>query len=254
MRRKLILIFILNSLLFFGSCETKKKDSFKIAAASNMQFVIYELVAAFEEKTGVSAEVILGSSGKLTAQIIEGAPFDLFLSADMKYPNELFKNGFTEDKPEIYAHGSLILWTLKDKLLPDLDVLTSEDVKHIAMGNPKTAPYGVAAMQVLERTKMYPMMSSKIVFGEGVSQTNQFIVSEAADIGFTSKSVVLSPQMKNRGSWKLIAKELYDPLAQAMVIINNRKIYRNEAIQFKQFILSSEGKKILHKFGYDLIE
>ncbi|MGI9531976.1 molybdate ABC transporter substrate-binding protein [Lutimonas sp.] len=254
MRRNLVLILILGSFFFLKSCNSKKKDSFTIAAAANMQFVIYELANAFYEKSGISSEVILGSSGKLTAQIVEGAPFDLFLSADIKYPNELFKKGFSVDQPEVYAYGSLVLWTLKDDLVPDLEVLTSGQVKHVAMGNPKTAPYGVAAMQVLNHTDLYATISSKIVYGESVSQTNQFIISQAAEIGFTSKSVVLSSQMEHEGSWEVLDKELYNPMAQAMVILNNREIYKEEAVQFKEFMLSLEGKEILHKFGYDLVE
>lgn len=254
MCRKLISFVIFSCFLLCASCDAEKKDSFKIAAASNMQFVIYELVDAFTKNTGIESEVILGSSGKLTAQIIEGAPFDLFLSADIKFPNELYNNGFALDPPEVYAFGSLILWTLKDGLNPILDSLKSEQVKHIAIGNPKTAPYGVAAMQVLKRANIYDFVNSKIVFGESVSQTNQFIISEAADLGFTSKSVVLSSQMKNKGSWKLVDRDLYEPMAQAMVVLNNRKTYKKEALQFREFILSLEGKKILHKFGYDVID
>ena len=254
MCRKLVSFVIFSCFLLCASCDAGKKDSFRIAAASNMQFVIYELVDAFAKNTGIESEVILGSSGKLTAQIIEGAPFDLFLSADIKFPNELYNNGFALDPPEVYAFGSLILWTLKDGLNPILDSLKSERVKHIAIGNPKTAPYGLAAMQVLNRANMYDFVNSKIVFGESVSQTNQFIISEAADLGFTSKSVVLSSQMKNKGSWKLVDRDLYEPMAQAMVVLNNRKTYKKEALQFREFILSLEGKKILHKFGYDLID
>ncbi len=254
MCRRLMPFVFLCSSLFFASCVAEKKDSFKIAAASNMQFVIYELVDEFTKETGVEPEVILGSSGKLTAQIIEGAPFDLFLSADIKYPDKLFKNDFAFYPPEVYAFGKLILWTLKDGLNPVLDSLKSEQVKHIAIGNPKTAPYGVAAIQVLNRTKMYDLVNKKIVFGESVSQTNQFIISRAADMGFTSKSVVLSSQMKNKGSWKLIDKNLYEPLTQSMVILNNRETYTKEALQFREFILSTKGKEILHKFGYDVID
>lgn len=254
MHRLRLLMIVLVAVLGFGSCDSEHKDSFKIAAAANMQFVIYELVDAFELQTGVRSEVILGSSGKLTAQIMEGAPFDLFLSADIKYPNELFEKGYTTDQPEIYAYGNLVLWTVKNDVLPDLKVLTSDRVRHIAMGNPKTAPYGVAAMEVIENTDLYADIRSKIVFGESVSQTNQFIISQAAEIGFTSKSVVLSAHMQDEGSWKSIDKHLYKPMAQAMVVLKNKRKYSEEAKQFRDFILSLEGRNILHKFGYDRIE
>jgi len=254
MNRKFLVLGFFIFLGFFDSCKTEKKDSLRIAVASNLQFVIGDLVDAFSAKTGVTCEVIIGSSGKLTAQIVEGAPFDLLLSADIKYPDELFNKGFTLDKPDVYAYGGLILWTVKDGVIPDLDSLRSNKIAYIAMGNPKTAPYGVAAMQVLMNKGIYDDLSDKIVFGESISQTNQFIISQAAELGFTSKSVVLSSQMINRGSWEEIDKNLYDPMAQAIVVLKNRTEYRAQALEFKDFILSAEGKKILHKFGYNVMD
>ncbi|MDN3642473.1 molybdate ABC transporter substrate-binding protein [Lutimonas halocynthiae] len=252
-RKTLAFVFFI-CLGFFSSCKAEKENSLRIAVASNLQFVIGELVADFSEKTGIDCEVIIGSSGKLTAQIVEGAPFDLLLSADVKYPNELYDNGFTIDQPKIYAYGNLILWTVREGLKPNLDSLVSRRIKHIAVGNPRTAPYGVAAMQVLKNTEIYDSVSDKIVLGESVSQTNQFIISQAADLGFTSKSVVLSSKMMNRGSWIEIEDTLYEPMAQAMVVLKNRTAFKSKALQFKEFILSADGKKILHKFGYNVKE
>lgn len=254
MCRKTLAFVLFVFLGFFSSCITEEKDSLRIAVASNLQFVIGELVSGFSEKTGIDCEVIVGSSGKLTAQIVEGAPFDLLLSADVKYPNELYDKGLTVDQPKIYAYGNLILWTVREGLEPNLDSLVSQRIKHIAVGNPRTAPYGVAAMQVLRKTEIYDSVSDKIVLGESVSQTNQFIISEAADLGFTSKSVVLSSKMMKRGSWIEIEDSLYKPMAQAMVVLKNRAAYKSKALQFKDFILSAEGKKILHKFGYNVKE
>jgi len=254
MCRKILALVFFILLGFFSSCKTEKKDSLRIAVASNLQFVITDLVDAFFEKTGIDSEVVIGSSGKLMAQIVEGAPFDLLLSADVKYPNELYDQGFTLDQPEVYAYGSLILWTVKEGLKPSLDSLISRQIKYVAVGNPKTAPYGVAALQVLKNTEMYGYISDKIVLGESISQTNQFIISQAADVGFTSKSVVLSSKMINRGSWIEIDEELYEPMAQAIVVLKNRRAYKSKALQFKDFILSAEGKEILHKFGYNVKE
>lgn len=252
-RKTLAFVFFL-CLGFFSSCKTEKENSLRIAVASNLQFVIGELVSGFSEQTGIDCEVIIGSSGKLTAQIVEGAPFDLLLSADVKYPNKLYDNGFTIDQPKTYAYGNLILWTVREGLKPSLDSLVSRRIKHIAVGNPRTAPYGVAAIQVLKNIDIYDSVSDKIVLGESVSQTNQFIISQAADLGFTSKSVVLSSKMMNKGSWIEIDDTLYEPMAQAMVVLKNRAAYRSKAIEFKDFILSDEGKKILHKFGYNVNE
>ena len=252
MFRKRIMFCVLVAIVFFYSCNADKKDSLTIAVASNLQFVMPELVLKFSEKTGIKCEIIVGSSGKLTAQIVEGAPFDLFLSADVKYPNELFDKGFTRNEPDIYAYGNLVLWTQKKGIVPELASLSSEEIKFIAVGNPKTAPYGLAAIQVLKSKKLYESVYDKIVFGESVSQTNQFIISQAADLGFTSKSVVSSTQMKHKGSWKELNKDLYDPIAQALVILNTRSKFEQDAMAFRDFMLSTEGKEILSKFGYGL--
>lgn len=248
--QKLFIYGLLIYSVLMISCSSNQKEKLTIAVAANLQFVIGELVEDFNKRSGIECEVIIGSSGKLSAQIIEGAPFDLFMSADMKYPNELFKRDFTQGKPVIYAYGNLILWTVKDGVVPDLKSLSTAKIKHIAIGNPKIAPYGISAMQVIQRMGIEEHISEKLVFGESVSQTNQFIISEAADLGFTSKSVVMSEKMKGRGSWKEIDQTLYKPMAQGMVLLNGRKALEGEADRFRDYILSVEGKEILHKFGY----
>jgi len=239
-------------LVFLFSCNTEHKDKLRIAVAANLQFAIQDLVDDFSERSGVDCEIIVSSSGKLTAQIIEGAPFDLLLSADMKYPQELFKRGFTLFQPDTYAYGNLILWTLHDDVLPELQTLTSDQISYIAIGNPKTAPYGVSALEVIRRIGIEESIRNKLVYGESISQTNQFIISKSVDLGFTSKSVVVSSRMKDRGLWMEIDKNLYSPMAQGMVVLKSREAFQSKAIQFRDYILSSEGKEILHKFGYDM--
>ena len=242
--------FFLIVLLF--SCNTEHKDKLRIAVAANLQFAMQELVYDFSERSGVECEIIVSSSGKLTAQIIEGAPFDLLLSADMKYPQELYKRNLTLFPPEIYAYGNLILWTLHEDITLNLEYLLSEDVSHIAIGNPKTAPYGASAMEVIQKIGIEKAIQKKLVYGESIAQTNQFIISEAVDLGFTSKSVVMSARMKDKGVWKEVDKDLYKPMAQGMVVLKSRKAFEAKAIQFRDYMLSSEGKEILHKFGYDM--
>ena len=240
-----LIIFIL-----LVSCETENKQVFTIAAASNLQFVIEDLVEEFSKLTEVECQIVLSSSGKLTAQIMEGAPFDLFLSADMKYPTELFKEGLTLSEPFTYAYGNLVLWSVNEEIRLDLDLLSSEDLDFVALGNPKTAPYGVAAMNVINGLGLKDQLREQLVYGESIGQTNQFIISGAADLGFTSKSVVLSEKMKDVGTWIEIDRSLYDPIAQGMVLLAGRDQFRVEANKFKDFLLSEEGKVILHKFGY----
>ena len=242
--------FLLFAILL--SCNAEHKNKLRIAVAANLQFAMPELVSDFSNRTGVECEIIISSSGKLTAQIIEGAPFDLLLSADMKYPQELYKRDFTLFEPDIYAYGNLILWTLHEDVEPDLQTLLSDQVSYVAIGNPKTAPYGISALEVIRRSGMEEKLNKKLVYGESVAQTNQFIISKSVDLGFTSKSVVMSKQMKGQGQWAEIDKNLYSPMAQGMVVLKSRKAFETRAIQFRDYMLSSEGKEILHKFGYDM--
>ena len=249
--RKAILFFTF-SLLFFG-CRKKANTLLTIATAANMQFAIKELTQSFSQKTGVDCEVIISSSGKLTAQIQKGAPFDIFISANMKYPNELFQNGWTYHAPKIYAYGKLVLWTMSKEINPSLDILTDKKIKHIALPNPKTAPYGEAVIALLRHEGIFEKIKNKLVFGESIAQTNQFIRSQSAEIGFTSKSIILSKKMKNKGTWTALNADIYPPIAQGIVLLKNRKTHLSEAQQFFDFIFSTEGKKILEEMGYEVL-
>jgi molybdate transport system substrate-binding protein len=240
--------FCLLFLIAANGCRQKDSEKLFIATAANMQYPMNDLVKAFSLQTGMDCETVISSSGILTAQIREGAPFDVFVSADMKYPAELYKDGYTIAAPEIYAYGVLILWTIVQELDPSIDLLTSDRIRHIALANPRTAPYGMAAVEVLERAGIYDMVQKKLVYGESISQTSQFIVSGAAEIGFTAKSVALSPDMEDRGNWIVVDENHYTPIAQGMVILKNKKI--KQAEKFRDFLFSEKGRKILNKFGY----
>lgn len=238
--------------IFLISCTKQSQDNLHIATASNMQFVMHELTASFTKETGIQCEVIVGSSGKLSAQIKQGAPFDLFVSANMRYPEDLFTSGFTTKKPTIYAYGRLVLWSMSTSANLSLDYLMSDNVKHIAVANPRIAPYGIPAIEVLKNEGIYESVKEKLVFGESISQTNQFITSEVAEVGFTAKSVVLSPNMKENDNWIELNITSYTRIAQGVVILNNRNDHREDAQKFHDFLLSQKGGKILIKFGYDL--
>ena len=178
--------------------------SLTIATAANMQFAMQELADRFSADTGIACNLTVGSSGKLTAQISEGAPFDLFVSADMKYPQTLYEGGLGVSPPRAYAYGSLVIWTLSETLEPDLGSLTQNVVQHIAIANPETAPYGKAARQALEHYGLYRAVQPKLVYGESIAQTNQFVISGAAEAGITALSAVRSPQMQGMGYWKVL--------------------------------------------------
>jgi molybdate transport system substrate-binding protein len=249
---KMTLVGLIIPVIMVVSCRTTEKETLRVAVAANLQFAIEELVTVFEADSGIPCEVILGSSGKLTAQILEGAPFDIFMSADMKYPNKIYEEGLGWSSPVVYAYGNLVLWTLREDVEPELSSLMDEQVAHIAIGNPKTAPYGVAALAVLDKTGLAGKLSNKLVFGESISQTNQFIISGAADIGFTSQAVVKSDKMQHVGHWKAIDTALYPRMAQGLILLKGGERKVDMAIRFREFIQSDKGKEILHKFGYEI--
>lgn len=242
-------------LALLASCGNKEGDQqLTVAVAANMQFAMEEIAMAFTEETGLPCEVIIGSSGKLTAQIVEGAPFDILVSADMKYPESLRARGLTETAPEVYAYGSLVLWTLNDSPGLSLSALRGEEVRHIAMANPKTAPYGIAAEEVLRHYGLYEAVREKLVFGESIAQTNQFIMSGAAEAGFTALSVVLSPQMEGKGQWISPDPASYRPISQGLVVIRRDKGSNTAGMAFRDFVFSGRAREILAEYGYSAHE
>lgn len=232
------------------SCNKNKQEKLTIATAANMQFAMKALIKAFSSETGIECEPIISSSGKLTAQIKEGAPFHVFVSADMKYPTDLYNSGFTYSKPKIYAYGKLVLWSMVQDFELSIDVLAGDNVKHIALANPKTAPYGTAAIEVLNYYQLLEKVENKLVYGESISQTNQFITTTAAELGFTSKSVVLSPDIKGQGNWVAIDPDIYTPIEQGIVILKSSNEFFEEAQQFYNFLFSNKAQETLEKFGY----
>ena len=240
-------ILTIIGVLLFG-CSIPNDDEIVIATASNMRFAMEELTGQFTTLTGIKCNMVVSSSGKLTAQIKEGAPFDMLVSADMKYPIALMEAGLTADTPSVYAYGKLVLWSAVAGYEPVLGDLVSENIEHIAVANPETAPYGAAAEEVLKKYGVLEEVQHKLVFGESISQVNQFIVSRSATLGFTAKSVVLSNQMKGTGNWVDLDQNYYTPIEQGVAVIDNHR--QVKSMQFFEFLLSSDGQEILQKYGY----
>ncbi len=240
--------FLLVITLALVSCTSNSEKTLNIAVAANMQFAIKELSNEFTTLTGIKCNIITASSGKLTAQIQHGAPYHVFMSADMKFPNSLYNNGSTTGKPKIYAYGKLALWTTFDNISPNFRHLTKKKIKHIAIANVKTAPYGKASMQILNKIGLLDSLQQKLVFGESISQVNQFVNAKTVEVGFTSISSILSSPLNSRGYWTEIDTSLHSPIAQGIVIIKQKNT--DNAIQFKDFVFSEHGKTILTKYGY----
>jgi len=248
MKRKILILLLLPIL----SCKSNHDSKVTIAVANNMQYAMDEIVSIFEKKYEIDVEVSSGSSGTLSTQIKQGAPYDVFISANMKYPKSLFNDGLTVDTPRVYAHGSIVLWTMKDiDIDAGLNSLLDKKVVKIAVANPETAPYGIAAVEALNNSKLYDTLNAKIVYGEGVSQVNQYIESQSVDVGITSKSVIFSPSLKNKGKYKEVNNKIYTQIDQGIVIINRgeEKDYKNAKL-FYNFMFSPEVKIILTNFGY----
>jgi molybdate transport system substrate-binding protein len=230
-------------------------DEITVAAAANMQFTLEDLKAEFTRETGIDVKPVIGSSGQLTAQIENGAPFDVFLSADMKYPDVLYKDGFSSDAPKVYAYGVLVLWTMKDlDLSKGINILSDTGIVKIALADPQLAPYGRQAVNALKFYKIYGQLQKKLVFGESISQANQFIATGAADIGFTAESIVLAPPMKAKGKWIEVAPQSYKPIAQGVVVLKYAKTinHSKEAREFYDFLFSAPAHGIFKKYGYKL--
>lgn len=226
-----------------------------VACAANMQYAMKEIVAAYKAKTGKVVVPVFGSSGKLSSQILNGAPFDLFVSADMEKGDTLYMKGYAAAKSKVYASGFLVLWTLRDDLdlSHGVEVLKDPKVKSIAVGDLKLTVYGPAAHQVLEHAGIWKSVESKIVYGENINTVAQYIVNRSADIGFANKSFTQQGPMAGKGKWVEIDPGLYDKLPQGAVILrygldNNPK----EAKAFFDFLYGAETRAILTKHGYIL--
>lgn len=169
----------------------------------------------------------------------------------MEYPQALYKEGLTVSEPKIYGYGQLVLWTLKEFKTLDINTILLAEVKTIAIANPKVAPYGEAAVSVMNYYKVYEKAQPKLVYGESISQVTQYISSQSADVGFTAKSVVLSPEMQGKGKWIDLDKKSYPAIAQGAVLIKSSTA-RNKtgAEQFYNYLYSEKAKKVFKKYGY----
>ena len=245
--------YLFAGLALFIACS-KPNDKVVVATAANVQFVMQELQKEFEKQTDTKLEIVAGSSGKLTAQIREGAPFDLFVSADTRYPQEIYDSGGGETAPKVYARGALVLWTSDLTSTPNLKTLANPNIKKIALANPETAPYGTAAVQVLEEAGIYEQVKSKLVYGESIAQTTQYIATGAADVGFTALSIVLSPEMKGKGHYVKVDSTAYTPIDQAVLLLKHSETSpkREKSREFYDFLFSEKAKVIFRKYGYSV--
>jgi molybdate transport system substrate-binding protein len=225
----------------------------RIAAASDLQFAMPELTQRFEKQSGIRVVVSYGSSGNFFSQIQNGAPFDLFFSADTDYPRKLDAAGLCESGTLYeYAAGKLVLWAPKDSPL-DLakqgwKALLDPRAQKIAIANPAHAPYGRAAVAALKSAGIYDQIQSKLVYGENISQTAQFVQSGNTQAGILALSLAFSPAMRD-GQIFEIPSNLYPPLVQGAVVLKSSTA-KGGAVAFLDFVRSAAGREVLEKYGF----
>ena len=228
-------------------------EKINIAVAANVSYAINDLISEFNKTNpDTKVQITLGSSGKLTAQIKNGAPYNIFMAANMKYPEALYNDNIAITKPIIYAQGSLaILSTKKLDFEKGINLAVDTKVDKIAIANPKTAPYGKASVEAFKNANIYKEIEKKLVYAESISQTVTYAIT-AIDMGFIAKSSLYSPKMsmyKKGINWTEVDPKLYTPINQGIVILKNAKDNK-EVKAFYDFILSEKAKKIFNEFGY----
>jgi molybdate transport system substrate-binding protein len=230
-----------------------RAQELRVAAAADLQFAMKDLAVQFENKTGTKVVVSYGSSGNFGTQIQNGAPFDLFFSADVVYAQQLVSAEFADPQSFfVYAQGHLVLWAPANASLGlagrGFEALKDPRVQKIAVANPEHAPYGRAAIAALQKAKLYDQVKSKLVYGDNISQAAQFAQSGSAQVGIIALSLTFAESMKGGERWE-IPTDLYPPIQQAAVIIRTSS-HKAAANAFLEFVKSDEGRKLLSNYGF----
>jgi molybdate transport system substrate-binding protein len=251
-RRRLSVLAILGISFLSQLCAAQE---ITVAAAADLQSAMQDVAARFERETGKKVKVIFGSSGNFFQQIQNGAPFDMFFSANLDYPKKLEEAGLIENRSYYpYAQGKIVVWVANDSkidLTSGLKVLLDPSVEKIAIANPLHAPYGQAAVSAMQKEGVYDQAKAKFVLGENISQTASFIVSGSADIGIVALSLALSPNMKDKGRYHEIPTDEYPPIQQACVILSSSK-NKEIAQQFLAYFKSAAVADLLVGYGFEV--
>ncbi len=227
-------------------------DNLRVAVASNFSGAIKQISRQFEADTNHKVVLIIGATGKHYAQIINSAPFDIFLAADVKRPKRLEQEGIALANTRFtYAIGKLVLWSPKSELIDkEGKVLDGSDFRFLAVANPKLAPYGKGAQQILQGRGLWKSLRKQIVRGENISQTFQFVKSGNAELGFVAYSQIKAPDHSIEGSYWEIPQSLYDPIKQQAVLLKDTKAAR----EFLDFMKDDKALKIIKGFGYGVTQ
>jgi molybdate transport system substrate-binding protein len=245
-KKLLILTFLLISIV----CSAQE---ITVAAAADLQFAFQDVAARFEKQTSHPVKLTFGSSGNFFSQIQNGAPFDVYFSADIDYPKRLEAAGLAEPGTLYeYATGKIVLWVLtgsKVDVSKGLQALLDSNVSKIAIANPEHAPYGRAAVAAMKHENIYDKVSGKLVLGENISQTASLVVSGGADVGIIALSLAVAPSMKTKGQYAEIPTDEYPAIEQAAVILKASQ-HKDIAKQFMDYIKTPEIQTLLRGYGF----
>ncbi|HET6377801.1 MAG TPA: molybdate ABC transporter substrate-binding protein [Methylocella sp.] len=230
-----------------------RAEEITVAAAADLKFAMDEISSAFQqEHKKERINVVYGSSGKFYTQIKESAPYDIFFSADVGYARSLYSEGLAVTRPALYALGRIVLWSpALDAAKVSLDDLAGSQFQKIAIANPKHAPYGKRAEEALRAAGVWEKVEDKLVFGDNVAQTAQFVESGNAQIGIIALSLALSPELSAKGGYALIPEKLHEPLEQAYVITKHGAASAL-AKRFVQFMKTPKARRIMVRYGFVL--
>ncbi len=247
MKNKSLKMFALVILCWANATQVSAQSVVKIAAAANLRYLLSEVEGIYEAKfKDVDLQINYGASGRFYQQIVSGAPYDLFLSADDTLPLKLKEEGVTSSESKIYTYGKIALYGLGndiDKL--GLEALKDANLKRVAIANPRTAPYGTRSEELLKSLGLWEGLESRIVYGESIAQAAQFTMTGNCELGFVALSLLMNPETELKGSYFIIPEDQYTPIAQAGIILKE-----GAANHFFEYILSDECAAIWAKYGY----
>jgi molybdate transport system substrate-binding protein len=238
---------------FISQCAAQE---ITVAAAADLQFAMQDVAARYQKEVGKTVKVIYGSSGNFYQQIQNGAPFDIFFSANLDYAKKLEDAGLAEPGSFYpYAKGKIVIWVRNESKLDlnsGMKVFLNPSVKKIAVANPLHAPYGQAAVAAMQKENIYDQVKDKFVLGENISQTASFVVSGSADVGVVALALALSPNMKDKGRYVEVPAGEYPPIEQACVVLASSK-NKEAAKQFLLFVRTAAIGDVLRSYGFDVM-
>lgn len=228
-------------------------EKITVAAAADLKYAMDEIAASFKKTNpGEEVDVVYGSSGNFHTQIQQGAPYDIFFSADISFPRELAKNGFAASEVKPYAIGRIVLWSAnQDATKMTLSSLTDPKFTYIAIANPKHAPYGKRAEEALRASGLWEKVEPKLVYGENIAQTAQFVLTGNAQVGIIALSLAMNPTLASKGGYWLIPDNLHEPLEQGF-IITQRAAANALAKRFSDYMSRKAARSIMTKYGFVL--